>query len=415
MSSAQEFTPENLPYGIFSTSKHGPRAGVALGNGIIDLVAASQKDLFGDILPDATRIFEATTLNTFLARGRRAWSVIRERLLSLVCNNDARLKEMLVPQAEARLHLPIEVGDYVDFYSSIEHAGNVGKLFRPGGEPLTPNYRYMPIGYHGRSSTIAIADVVARPCGQTRDPQSAEPQFGASRQLDFELELGFVVGGAGHDGAPIPTTQADDYLFGVVLLCDWSARDLQAWEGQPLGPFLSKSFATTISPWIVTLDALAPYRVENRAQEPPPLDYLKVNERWAFDIELLVELQTAAMRSAKIEPATIVRVNFRNMYWNAAQQLAHLTSNGSIVRAGDLLGSGTVSGTQAGSYGSLLEATQRGTQPLSLPNGERRTFLEDGDTVVMRGSARGPGSPHIALGTLSATVAAAARQGRAAP
>ena len=368
-----DFPREILPYGVFSEGDGRRRIGVALDDKIVDAAALAEAGRL-----DAT--LAAPSLNPFLAAGRQTWSGTRQRLQALL--QDGSAERYLLPRESARLHMPIEIGDYVDFYSSIEHASNVGKLFRPGGDPLTPNYRHMPIGYHGRSSTISIGDTVRRPRGQIKDPSADAPIFGPSRQLDFELELGFVIGSSNADGRPIRSEQAGDYLFGVVLLNDWSARDFQSWEGQPLGPFLSKSFATTISPWIVPVEALASRRVANRAQEPAPLPHLAVREPWAFDFELAVSLQTAAMQ--RTGGHEITRVNFRNMYWNAAQQLAHLTSNGSIVRAGDLHGSGTVSGTEPGSYGSLLEATLRGARPLALPDGETRTFLEDGDTVVMR-------------------------------
>jgi fumarylacetoacetase len=302
--------------------------------------------------------------------------------------------------------MPVEIGDYVDFYSSIEHATNVGKIFRPGGEPLSPNYRWMPIGYHGRSSSVSIGREVRRPYGQVKDATDPVPRYEPTQQLDFELEVGFIVG-AGNNGAPIAPDDAGHYLFGAVLLCDWSARDVQAWEAQPLGPFLSKSFATTISPWVVPLADLEPYRVENRAQDPLPLPYLRASRPWAFDIQLSVSIQTLGMRKSWDAPEQIARVNFLTMYWNVAQQLAHLTSNGGIVRPGDLLGSGTVSGTQSGTYGSLLEATLRGTRPISLPNGETRTFLEDGDTVVMTGACARKGLPQVAFGELRGTIVAA--------
>lgn len=375
-----EFPRDYLPYGEFSESDGRRRIGAALDDAIVDLGA-----LAGSAGLDPT--LQGGSLNPFLAAGANVWHQTRERLQALVANGD--VKRYLVPRAGAQLHLPIEIGDYVDFYSSIEHASNVGKILRPGGEPLTPNYRHMPIGYHGRSSTVSIAGAVRRPCGQTKDPAAEMPAFGPSRQLDFELELGFVIGSSNADGRPIPADEAGKYLFGVVLLNDWSARDVQSWEGQPLGPLLSKSFATTISPWIVPLAALAARRVPNRAQEPPPLAHLRVRDAWALDLELTVSLQTQAMQRNGTAPFQITRVNFRNMYWNAAQQLAHLTSNGTIVRAGDLHGSGTVSGTEPGTYGSLLEATLRGARPLALPDGEARTFLEDGDTVIMRGDGLG--------------------------
>jgi len=398
-----DFPLENLPFGIFSRDGERRSVGVAYGDDIVDMARVARARLLDDVVKNAVEIFEAPTLNAFLETGHGAWRDTRVRLQTIL-EDKAKSKEFVVARALTRMHMPIEICDYVDFYSSIEHATNVGKLFRPGGDPLLPNYRHIPIGYHGRTSTISIAEKVRRPSGQTKTADASAPVFGPSRQLDFELELGFVVGLSNGEGQPIPTDDAADYLFGVVLLSDWSARDLQAWEGQPLGPFLSKSFATTISPWVVTLDALLPYRVENRAQDPAPLEYLRVDAPWAFDIDLSVSLQSRAMQKAREKPKEIVRVNFRNMYWNAAQQLAHLTSNGSIVRPGDLLGSGTISGTEEGSYGSLLEATQRGARPLALPNGETRSFLEDGDTVVMHGVAAQAGLPRIGFGELRATI-----------
>jgi fumarylacetoacetase len=399
-----DFTLENLPFGIFSREGERRSVGVAFGDDLVDMPKVARAGVFDGIFTNPVAIFESPTLNAFLETGHGAWRGTRERLQT-VLRDHVQAKEFLVPRALARMHMPVEIGDYVDFYSSIEHATNVGKLFRPGGDPILPNYRHIPIGYHGRTSTVSIADKVRRPNGQTKAPDAPAPTFGPSRQLDFELELGFIVGLSNDEGRPIEPDDAADYLFGIVLLCDWSARDLQSWEGQPLGPFLSKSFATTISPWVVTLDALAPYRVANRPPDLEPLGYLRVDAPWAFDIELSVSLQSPAMREARIEPKEIARVNFRNMYWNAAQQLAHLTSNGSIIRPGDLLGSGTISGIQEGSYGSLLETTLRGARPLPLTNGETRSFLEDGDTVVMRGAAARPGLPRVGFGELRATIA----------
>jgi fumarylacetoacetase len=383
-----DFSLENLPFGIFSRDNEPRRAAVAFGDDVVDLARLAQSGFLDGALEKPVEIFESSSLNAFLRCGRSAWEATRRRLTDIL-SDGANVRQFLIPRNGVRMHLPVEIGDYVDFYSSIEHATNVGKLFRPGGDPLTPNYRYMPIGYHGRTSTISISDVVRRPSGQTKDASATAPTFGPSRQLDYELELGFVVGASNGEGMPIAADDAGDYLFGVVLLSDWSARDLQSWEGQPLGPFLSKSVATTISPWIVTMAALEPHRVPNREQEPPPLAHLRASAPWALDIDLTVSLQTQKMRQANVAPYEIVQVNFRNMYWNAAQQLAHLTSNGSIVRPGDLLGSGTISGSDEGSYGSLLEATLRGSRPLSLPNGEARSFLEDGDTVVIRGTGFG--------------------------
>ncbi|MGH7716624.1 MAG: fumarylacetoacetase [Vulcanimicrobiaceae bacterium] len=399
-----DFPLENLPFGIFSRDGEPRRVGVAFGDDVVDLSKVARSGEFEGLFTNPAAVFESASLNAFLATGHGAWQATRERLQTIL-RVKPKAKEMLVPRAQVRMHMPIEIGDYVDFYSSIEHATNVGKLFRPGGDPILPNYRHIPVGYHGRTSTVSIAERVRRPNGQTKAADAPAPAFGPSRQLDFELELGFIVGLSNDEGRPIAPDDAADHLFGIVLLSDWSARDLQSWEGQPLGPFLSKSFATTISPWVVTLDALAPYRVANRPQDPEPLEYLRVDAPWALDIELSVSLQSRGMQHARTNPKEIARVNFRNMYWNAAQQLAHLTSNGSIIRPGDLLGSGTISGTEEGSYGSLLEATFRGARPLSLSNGETRTFLEDGDTIVMQGVAALPGLPRIGFGELRATVA----------
>ena len=393
-----DFPIENLPYGVFSPPGGAPRVGVAIGDRIVDLARLSRAGVLDGTLEDPVTIFASESLNGFLALDPERWRATRERLTMLLRDENSEIAEragladdILVAQADATLHLPIEIADYVDFYSSIEHATNVGKIFRPGGEPLTPNYRWLPIGYHGRASSIVVSGTdIPRPCGQTKGPDDAAPRFGPSRQLDFELELGFITG--------------DEDIFGVVLVNDWSARDIQAWENQPLGPFLSKSFATSISPWVVPLDALEPYRVENRLQEPPALEHLRVGERWAFDIELAVELQTGAMAERLLAPVAVTQVNFRGMYWNMAQQLAHIKSNGSRIRAGDLYASGTISGSEPGTYGSLIETTWRGTRPLRLPSGERRAFLEDGDTVIMRGAAERPGLPRIGLGEVRGTI-----------
>ncbi|MGH7683441.1 MAG: fumarylacetoacetase [Vulcanimicrobiaceae bacterium] len=386
---------DNLPYGVFSAPDRSPRVGVAYEDAIVDLAVLCDFGLLEGP-------FSAPSLNAFLAQGPDVWQRTHATLQELF---EARRipRESVVLAANAAMHLPIEIGDYVDFYSSLEHATNVGKIFRPGGEPLSPNYRWMPLGYHGRSSTVSIGSQIRRPKGQVKEAADPAPRYEPSQQLDFELEMGFIVG-MGNDGAPIAPDDAGRYLFGAVLLCDWSARDVQAWEAQPLGPFLSKSFATTISPWVVTLDALEPYRVQNRAQDPPPLPYLRVREPWAFDIQLTASLQTLGMRKSWDEPEQIARVNFLTMYWNVAQQLAHLTSNGGIVRPGDLLGSGTVSGPEKSSWGSLLELTARGREPLALPRGEKRGFIEDGDEIIFRGYCAKLGYPRIGFGECRAVV-----------
>lgn len=412
-----DFPLENLPYGVFAPPGGAPRAGVAIGTQILDLGRLARAGLLDGTLHDPVGTFTTGSLNGFLALGRPVWRSVRERLQALLRDENSEIRDragfagdVLVAQEDARMQLPVAIGDYADFYSSIEHATNVGKLFRPGADPLLPNYRWMPIGYHGRSSTVVVdGSEIVRPQGQRKRPDEDVPTFGPSRQLDFELEIGFITGPPNDDGAPIPTSRAADHIFGLVLLNDWSARDIQAWEYQPLGPFLSKSFATSISPWVVTLDALAPYRAKNRTQEPPPLPHLRVDEHWALDIDLDVALQTLLMRRSGLQPLGISSVNFAAMYWNMPQQLAHLTGNGARIRPGDLYGSGTVSGPEPGTYGSLLELTRRGTQPLAIPGGETRGFLEDGDSVIMRGAAFHPGRPRIGFGEVRGTVAPASR------
>ncbi|MFN2462061.1 MAG: fumarylacetoacetase [Candidatus Velthaea sp.] len=404
---AGDFGLNNLPLGIFSRHGDAPRAGVAIGDRVCDVSA-----LVARAIVDEPSLRAVPALNAFLARGRARWTALRQRLQHLFGEaaspaERSAVESELHGRADVTLHLPIAVGDYVDFYSSIEHATNVGRLFRPS-DPLLPNYRHIPIGYHGRAATVVVdGTTIRRPSGQTKAANDAAPVFGPTRQLDYELELGFVIGPGNADGAPIPVERAREHVYGYVLLNDWSARDMQSWEYQPLGPFLSKSFATSISPWLVSLDALEPFRVDNREQDPPPLPYLRTSERWAYDIALEVRLQSRRMRAADMPPATVARTNFRAMYWHLAQQLAHLTSNGSIVRPGDLCGSGTVSGSQPGTYGSLLELTVRGTHPLELPGGESRAFLDDGDTVILSARAERDGV-RVGFGDVRGTIAGAA-------
>jgi fumarylacetoacetase len=312
----------------------------------------------------------------------------------------------LVSRSAAVMMMPIEVGDYVDFYSGIEHATNAGKILRPGTEPLQPNYRYVPIGYHGRASSVVVSGTsIRRPHGQRKAPDAPAPDFGPTELLDIELEMAWVAGPGNKLGESIPADAVRDHVYGYVLLNDWSARDIQAWEYVPLGPFLGKSFATSISPWLVSLDALEPFRVPNRVLDPEPLPHLRVRENYAYDIAFEVLLQTERMRAQNIAPAVISRTNFREMYWNVAQQLAHMTSNGSRVRAGDLFGTGTISGSEPGTYGSLLELSWRGAHPIALPSGETRTFLEDGDTIVLHGCA-GSGPARVDFGEVRGTIIA---------
>jgi fumarylacetoacetase len=316
-------------------------------------------------------VLAASSLNPLMALGRDAWRA--------VTGGAARLgdRAATVPEAGLDLLLPIEVADYVDFYSSLEHATNLGRLFRPDADPLLPNWRELPVGYHGRAGTVVVSGTpIRRPAGQRRPPGGERPVFGPSARLDLELELGFVVGAPSALGEPVPVERALDHVFGVVLLDDWSARDIQAWEYQPLGPFLGKSFATSISPWVVPLEALAPHRVALAPQQPEPLPYLR-EPPWAYAIDLEVELNGEV----------VARTSARHLYWSVAQQVAHLTVNGASLRAGDLLGTGTISGPGERERGSLIELTWNGQQPLTLRSGERRTFLEDGDEVVLRGRA----------------------------
>jgi fumarylacetoacetase len=317
---------------------------------------------------------------------------VRARIESLLdSTGDPALREgnvssFFVRQTDAQMVLPVEIGDYVDFYSSLEHATNLGRLFRPGGEPLLPNWRHIPIGYHGRSSTIVVDGTpIVRPNGQRKPASAQTPEFGPSTRLDIELEIGFITGPGNELGVPIPIEKAREHIFGLVLVNDWSARDIQAWEYQPLGPFLGKSFATTISPWIVPLAALEPFRVPAPAPDPPPLPYLQTAEAWAYDIALAVDLCTATMRERGAAPRTIARTNFREMYWTMAQQLAHVTANGTAVRPGDLYASGTISGSGPAAQGSLIELSWNGAHAIDLGDGETRTFLEDGDEVALRG------------------------------
>ncbi|MBV8299491.1 MAG: fumarylacetoacetase [Candidatus Eremiobacteraeota bacterium] len=397
----------NLPFGIFS----GPhddrkRAAVAFENSIVDLDA-----LVADKLLDAEPLRGASTLNDFLAAGLPAWRAVRARLQRLLgygatADERARVANATLPRDAVTLHLPVNVGDYVDFYSSIEHATNLGRILRPNAEPLLPNYRHIPIGYHGRSGTVVVSGTpVRRPHGQQKAADASAPSFGPSKLLDVELEMGWIAGAPSTHGEPVSADAVREHVFGYVLLNDWSARDIQAWEYQPLGPFLGKSFATSISPWIVTLDALEPFRTAEPARDPEPLPYLRARENWAYDIELEMLLQTPRMRDRGEPPHRISRTNFRGMYWTAAQQLAHVTSNGASIRPGDLFGTGTISGSEQGTQGSFIELTARGADPLMLPSGETRAFLENGDTVIMRAQAV-HGATRIAFGHVEGTIVA---------
>lgn len=404
-----DFPIYNLPYGAFSKDGKPPRLGIAIGQKIVDLYALAATGVLDDICERS--FLRVSTLNSFLTLPRSTWKALRLRIAALLCTDQAaddRLRKMnvdeiLVKQSDVEMHVPVEIGDYVDFYSSLEHATNLGKIFRPNAEPLMPNWRHIPIGYHGRSGTIVIDGTpVKRPIGQRKPPNLDLPTFGPSTKLDIELEIGFITGAGNKLGEPIPIERARDHIFGLVLVNDWSARDIQAWEYQPLGPFLGKSFATTISPWIVTLDALDPFRVKGPEQSPPPLPYLRTTEPWGFDINLEVVLQTQKMRSLHQPGETVSSTNFKRMYWNMAQQLAHATVNGAIARPGDLFASGTISGSEPHTEGSFIELTVNGQNPIDVGS-EKRTFLEDGDEVTLKGYCES-GEFHIGFGQCSGRI-----------
>jgi len=408
---ASDFPIQNLPLGVFTRGGGSPRIGVAIGDNVLDVRAAGEAG-FLDGVGDRS-LFCCGDLNPLFAAGRSVAAELRRRLsLLLRSGGEPALREsnagaFLFPIGEARMRLPAAIGDYVDFYSSIEHATNLGKLFRPDAEPLLPNWRWIPIGYHGRSATVVVSGTpIVRPSGQRKPPSESQPSFGPSTMLDIELEVGFFTGAGNAAGVPIRVDAALESVAGFVLVNDWSARDIQAWEYQPLGPFLGKSFATTISPWVVSLDALEPFRVAPPPQVPPPLPYLAAQDAAAYDIQLSVELQTESMRRKNVAPHVISRTSSGNLYWTAAQQLAHATSNGAVTRAGDLFASGTISGTTPDSYGSLIELTWRGERPIALPDGETRKFLHDGDEVVMRGWCERPGARRIGFGSARGEIVA---------
>ena len=396
-----DFPIQNLPFGRFRAagSTEAFRIGVAIGDQVLDLRAAG--------------LVDSDDMNALMAAGTKERQALRAALsagLAEGSDKQAAWSKALVAQAQAEMTVPCRIGDYTDFYTGIHHATTIGKLFRPD-QPLMPNYKWVPIGYHGRASSIGVSgQVFKRPQGQTKAPDAAEPSFGPSKRLDYELELGFLIGRGNALGEPIAIGEAEEHLFGVTLLNDWSARDLQAWEYQPLGPFLAKNFASTLSPWIVTMEALAPFRAkfERPEGDPQPLPYLDApsnREAGALDITLEVLLQTAKMREAGEAPVRLTLGNTTEAaYWTAAQLVTHHTVNGCNLQPGDLLGSGTLSGPKPDQAGSLMELTLGGKQAVTLPNGEKRTFLENGDTLVMRGWCERAGAVRIGLGEVSGTV-----------
>jgi fumarylacetoacetase len=381
------FGIDNLPYGVFSTPGTGPRTGVAIGDSVLDLAAAT-----GD------PVHATGSLNAFMARGPQAWRELRSRLTDWFTDGTARarLEPHLVPRPAVALHLPVAVADYVDFYSSQHHAENVGRVFRPDSPPLTPNWKHLPIGYHGRAGTVRVSGTpVVRPHGQHRAPTDEMPTFGPSRRLDVEAEVGFVVGAPSALGTPVPLADFPEHVFGVCLVNDWSARDLQAWEYVPLGPFVGKSFLTSVSPWVVPLAALEAARVAAPARDVPLLPYLDDTGRpWGLDLTLEVRLNGEL----------VSRPPFGLVYWTPAQQLAHLTVNGASLRTGDLYASGTVSGPERAQRGSFLELSWGGEEPLALADGTTRTFLEDGDVVTITATAPGTAGGRISLGEVTGRV-----------
>jgi fumarylacetoacetase len=390
------FPIQNLPYGVFQPKAGGPaRVGVAIGDHVLDLTLLEQRGLLDAATVGGQRAFQEPRLNGFMALGRPAWRAVRARLTELLREDTPTLRDdqalraqAFFPQRDVAMLLPCAIGDYTDFYSSRQHATNVGSMFRGPDNALMPNWLHIPIAYHGRASSIVVSGTdVRRPCGQTNPTEAPLPTFGPSKSMDFELELGFLVGPGNALGEPIAIASAADHIFGMVLVNDWSARDIQRWEYQPLGPFLAKNFATSISPWVLPLEALAPFRVAGPVQDPAPLPYLRGEANWTFDIELEVTLQSAKMN----EPQRICTTNAKHLYWNICQQLAHHTVNGCNLCAGDLLASGTISGPTPDSFGSLLELAWKGTKPLQLSSGETRAFLQDGDRVSMTGYAQGDG------------------------
>ncbi len=407
---SSDFPIQNIPFGVFLTRDDIITIGTRIGDHAIDLGALHQLGYF-DGIPLTDDIFLQDTLNDFISDGKKTWRLVRNRIGEIfdrdntgLQNREDHKKTVLFSLDEIEMKLPVQIGDYTDFYSSKEHATNVGSMFRDPEKALMPNWLHIPVGYHGRSSTIVPSGTpVHRPMGQTLPKEAKTPLFGPSKRVDFELEMAFITTDANVLGEAVPIEEAEDYIFGMVLLNDWSARDIQKWEYVPLGPFLAKNFASSISPWIVTMDALQPFRVDSPGQSPEPLPYLVQQGEHGFDIKLEVDITPE-----NGEPTTVSRSNFKYMYWTMAQQLAHHTVNGCTVNSGDMMGSGTISGPTPDSYGSMLELAWQGTKPVQLRGGGERTFIEDNDTVTMRGYCE-KGGARIGFGELSGKLLPAKR------
>ena len=393
-----DFSIHNIPFGIFSTQDRSPRIGVAIGEHILDLAAVAELDVFDF----NTALLEKDTLNDFISLGKEITTRVRKNIQHWLKDDNSVLAgkpELFVKQSEAQMHMPVAVGDYTDFYSSLEHATNVGKMFRDPENALLPNWKHIPVGYHGRASSIIVSgQPIHRPKGQTMPNGVESPVFGPTKRLDFELEMGFICGKETKLGESVSTANAEDYIFGLVLFNDWSARDIQKWEYVPLGPFLAKNFASSISPWVVTLEALEHFKLAGPKQEPEVLPYLTYEGEKNYDIHLEV-----GITPEEGEETTVCQSNFKHMYWNMAQQLAHHTVNGCNINIGDMMASGTISGKEENSFGSMLELSWGGTQPIQLKDGSERKFIEDGDTVTMRGYAQN-GDIRVGFGEVSAKV-----------
>ncbi len=396
-----DFSLYNLPYGIFSSASRSPRVGMAIGSFIIDLAAASKIGLFEDFeIPN--EVFYRDSLNDFIELGVEKHAVVRKVVQRELAGQDSTLREyqtLLVRQQNATMHLPVRISDFTDFYSSLEHATNVGRIFRDPEEPLLPNWKHMPVAYHGKASSVVVSGTpVHRPRGQIQKSPGANPSFKETSQLDFELEMGYIIGKSNPLGQPVSVNQADSHVFGMVLLNDWSARDIQKWEYVPLGPFLGKNFSTSVSPWVVPMEALVPFRVDGPPQDPEVLPYLRSSGEQNLDINLEV-----ALKPGQGSEEVICQSNPKDLYWNISQKIAHHTINGCNLRIGDLLGTGTISGSASTSYGSMLELTHAGAKPMVLADGGKRRFLEDFDTITMRAHGQ-KGNVRVGFGELSGEV-----------
>jgi len=400
-----DFTIQNLPYGIFKYGTKKPRVGVAIGEHVLDLAFLYRKGYLDNLFLNEN-VFKSKSLNKFIALGKAYWTLARNRISELLQEDNTELrgnkedlKMALIPMVEVEMLMPVQVPNYTDFYSSMEHATNVGKMFRPNGDALLPNWKHLPVGYHGRASSIVVSGTpVKRPKGQTMPEGAEKPVFGPSKLLDFELEMGFIMGRGNEMGTSISTADAEAHIFGMLIFNDWSARDIQSWEYVPLGPFLSKNFASSVSPWVVTMDALAPFKTQGPKQDPPVLPYLNFEGDKNYDIHLEVYIE-----NERGDASLICESNTKFLYWNIAQQLAHHTVGGCNMQVGDICASGTISGPTPNSYGSMLELTWRGSKPITLNDGSERKFLQDGDTLVMKAFCKN-GNTRIGFGEVRGKV-----------